>query len=213
MKVKRFLTRCTPQGGVLSPLAWNLAFQSLLQTFTKGQVQICGFTDDACLIATGESPLLPRFLMQEAIDKALAWGRSRELQFSGPKTVVVLFTHKRVFRTPPSLKVGNTELPYSNHVLYLGVEVDSKLSWTRHVLKKDRIAKFKLMHVIRAIGKLWEPSPKITRWAYSSIIRPGLTYGCHVWARAITDKSIASFLPNQFGSLIKVVVRVVEEIF
>ena len=127
VKVKRFLARSTPQGGVLLPLAWNIAFESLLQTFSKGQVKICGFADDACLIATGESPLLLRFLMQEAIDKALAWGRSRGLQFSGPKTVAVLFTHKRVFRKPPPLKVGNTELPYSNHVRCLGVELDSKL--------------------------------------------------------------------------------------
>ncbi len=29
VKVKRFLTRGTPQGGLLSPLAWNLAFESL----------------------------------------------------------------------------------------------------------------------------------------------------------------------------------------
>ncbi len=132
-------------------------------------MKICGFADDACLIATEESPLLLRFLMQEAIDKALAWGRSRGLQFSGPKTVAVLFTHKRVFRKTPLLKVGNTELPYSNHVWYLGLELDSKLSWKRHVLEKVRTAKFKLMHVKRAIGKLWGPSPKITRWAYSSI--------------------------------------------
>ena len=116
VRVKRFLTRGTQQGGVLSPLAWNIAFDNLLQTFPKGQVKICGFTDDACLIVTGESPLLLRFLMQEAIDKALAWGRERGLQISGPKTVAVLFTHKRVFRTPPPLRVGSTELPYSNHV-------------------------------------------------------------------------------------------------
>ena len=70
VKVKRFLTRGRPQGGVLSPLAWNLAFESILQTFSKGQVKICGFADDACLIATGESPLFLRFLMQEAIIKA-----------------------------------------------------------------------------------------------------------------------------------------------
>ncbi len=35
---------------------------------------------------------------------------------------------------------------------------------------------------------------KNTGWAYSLIIRPALTYGCHVWARAIADKSIASSL-------------------
>ncbi len=69
--------------------------------------------------------------------------------------------------------------------------MDSKLSWKRHVLEKVRIAKFKLMHVRRAIGKLWGPWPKTTWMAYSSIIWPALTYGCHVWARPITDKSIA----------------------
>ncbi len=49
-------------------------------------------------------------------------------------------------------------------------------------------------HVRCVIGKLWGPSPKNTQWAYSSIIRPALTYGCHMWARAIADKSIASSL-------------------
>ena len=91
--------------------------------------------------------------------------------------------------------MGSTELPNSNHVRYLGVELDSKLSWKRHVLEKVKIAKFKLMHNVRALGKLWGPSPKITRWAYSSILRPALTCArCHVWSRAITDKSIASSL-------------------
>ncbi len=42
VKVKRFLTCITPQGGVLSPLAWYIAFESLLQVFSKGQVMICG---------------------------------------------------------------------------------------------------------------------------------------------------------------------------
>ncbi len=75
------------------------------------------------------------------------------------------------------------------------MELDSKLSWKRHVLEKVKIAKFKLMHNVRALGKLWGPSPKITRWAYSSILRPALTCArCHVWSRAITDKSIASSL-------------------
>ena len=79
---------------------------------------------------------------------------NRGLQFSGPKTVAVLFTHNRVFRTPPLLGWGT--LNY-HHIRYLGVELDSKLTWKRHVLEKVKIAKFKLMHVRRAIGKLWGP--------------------------------------------------------
>ncbi len=103
VKDKIFLTRGTPKKGVLSPLARNLAFESLLQTFSKGQVKICGFADDACLIATGESPLL-LFLMQEAINKALAWGRSRGLQFIGPKTDPI-YTQKD-FQETSTLKGG-----------------------------------------------------------------------------------------------------------
>ncbi len=66
------------------------------------------------------------------------------------------------------------------------MELDSKLSWKRHVLEKVRIANFKLMHMRCVICK--------PRWAYSSIIRPALTYSCHVWSRAIMDKSIAPSL-------------------
>ncbi len=126
---------------------------------------------------------------------------NRGLQFSGPKTVAVLFTHNRVFRTPPLLGWGT--LNY-HHIRYLGVELDSKLTWKRHVLEKVKTAKFKLMHVQRAIGKLWGPSPKITRWAYFSIIRLALTKGCQVWARAITDKSIVSSLVrvNRFALML-----------
>ena len=113
--IKRFLTPGTPQG-VLSPLAWNIALQSLLHNFLKGQVKVCGFADDACLIVTGESPFVFCFPMQEAIDKVLARRREKRLQFSGPKTVAVLLTHRRVFRTPPQLKMGSTELPFLNNV-------------------------------------------------------------------------------------------------
>ncbi len=52
----RALTKGTPQGGVLSPILWNLAFDSLLQKFDKGVVEIFGYADDACLITTAHDP-------------------------------------------------------------------------------------------------------------------------------------------------------------
>ena len=76
----------------------------------------------------------------------------------------------------------NTELPYSNHVRFLGVELDSKLSWKRHVLEKVRIAKFNLMHVRRVIGKLWGLSPKITRWAGLLLDHTACT---HIWLSCV----------------------------
>lgn len=33
----------------------------------------------------------------------------------------------------------------------------------------------------RAFGRNWGLAPKITRWIYTSIVRPGLCYACLVW--------------------------------
>ena len=49
-KEERRLTRGVPQGGVLSPLAWNILFDSFLALF-KGPVYVTGFADDAAFVA------------------------------------------------------------------------------------------------------------------------------------------------------------------
>jgi retron-type reverse transcriptase len=54
---ERRLTLGTPQGGVLSPLMWNLAFESFLDLFKTGPVRCCGYADDAGLVITGANPL------------------------------------------------------------------------------------------------------------------------------------------------------------
>ncbi len=70
----RLLTRGTPQGGVLSPILWNLAFDALLKKFDKGPVEIYGYADDACLITTAYKPETARKRMQTAVDRCVAWG-------------------------------------------------------------------------------------------------------------------------------------------
>ena len=65
--LERAITKGTPQGGVLSPLAWNLAFDSFLDLFTTGPVKVCGFADDAGLVITGIDPHTMRNLMQRTI--------------------------------------------------------------------------------------------------------------------------------------------------
>ena len=91
----RVLTKGTPQGGVLSPIAWNIDFDDLLNLFNQGPVHIKGFADDAALLVCGKDLFTLVHLMQTALDKALRWGLSRGLSFSAAKTVIVLFTHKR----------------------------------------------------------------------------------------------------------------------
>ena len=48
------ITRGTPQGGVLSPVIWNIVFESLLKRMGKA-VFSTGFADDGCGVATGKN--------------------------------------------------------------------------------------------------------------------------------------------------------------
>jgi len=71
----------TPQGGVLSPLMWNLVFDSLLEKFEEGRVMCCGYADDAALLIAGDKPHFLVDQMNRAIDKALEWGRGKRTNF------------------------------------------------------------------------------------------------------------------------------------
>ena len=61
------------------------------------------------------------------------------------------------------------------------------LNWTPHVTKKVAAAKRLLITLRNAIGRLWGPSPRLTKWAYTGMVRPILLYCSHVWVRAAVD--------------------------
>ncbi len=190
VKMGRYLTLGTPQGGVLSPLMWNLVFESLLAEFDEGFVKICGFADDAGLITVGSNTSVIHSRMQKAIDKALLWGDRAGLCFSPPKTVSVLFHRKRKLDIPPKLKMNGELIPYSKTVRYLGVTLDDQLIWKLHARQKIQAAKGHLLKLKNAMGKLWGTAPKLTRWLFTGIVRPALTYGALVWCKVCKDKTI-----------------------
>ena len=161
----RFLTKGTPQGGVISPIIWNIAFDEFLQKFDSGPVKGSFFADDAGLHLRGPvlSTLVP--IMQDKIDEATDWGAKCGLKFSAPKTIAVVFTRRRV-QNPPTLTMGGVEITYSKSVRYLGVQLDSKLLWNEHIDQKIKVAKRKMMLLKGVVGRIWGTSPAITRWAY-----------------------------------------------
>jgi ribonuclease HI/retron-type reverse transcriptase len=181
--IERALTRGTPQGGVLSPVIWNLVFEGLLDLYEEGFVNVCGFADDAGLITVGTHPHVLMSRMQKATDLALEWGKKAGLKFSPPKTVVVLFTHKRKYNMPPPLIMEGSAIPFSNTVKYLGITLDHKLSWRPHLENKLRASKSHLLNIRNAMGKLWGLPPRMARWVFTGIVRPSLTYGALVWAK------------------------------
>ena len=172
------------QGSILSPTIWSLVFDSFLNEMnTNTPVKTIGFADDACHYITGIDPGTLVDLMQDILKKAVVWGKSRGLKFVPEKTVATFFFRKRTFKEPKKLKMDGTEINFSDHTKYLGVTLDQKLNWNKHVDNKISKCRRNIWRIKNAIGSLWGPNPLALRWALNGIIFPSLSYGCVVWSR------------------------------
>ena len=182
-----FPTKGSPQGGVLSPLVWILAMDSLLSQFKKGAVRVVGYADDVLLRIQGLDPNSMVKKMQKAIDTAVSWAAENGLRFNPAKTECCFF-HNKQSRSVPTfddLKMGGVTLKYSSQIKYLGLILDQRLTFKPHLEQKCLKAKRLLNLAKQVIGKEWGLAPHKVMWVYNSIVRPQVTYGSLVWANKI----------------------------
>ena len=103
-----------------------------------------GFADDLALLVTlelhssGDRGFNADTLI-EVTQKSLAvieeWCKESDLQLSVMKTHAVMFTWKRKWNFTKPLKVNGTVIEIKNSTKFLGVILDSKLSWNEHTLQ------------------------------------------------------------------------------
>ena len=185
-----YLHKGTPQGGVFSPIAWNLAFDDLLSAFDDDPTLAIGFADDGSLLISGPDHFTLANLAQTSINKAVAWGKLRGLSFSHSKTTAILFHRK--YSHPekhlPKLHINNKPIEYKETVKYLGITLDRKLSFTQHIKDKFASARKSLLLHRAAMGVMWGPAPHLVKWLFEGMIRPAFSYGCHIWGRVTSSK-------------------------
>merc|ERR1712020_450354 len=104
-----------------------------------------------------------------------------------------MFTNKRKWTEHP-IKINGEIIPFKKEVKYLGVILDSKLSGTSHVKYKIGKAKRHLMAFHYAITKKYGPQPLLMKRAYTTIVIPALTFGCHVFGDKCLQETIKKSL-------------------
>ena len=72
-------------------------------------------------------------IIQRALAELTEWGLTAGLKFSPQKTVAIIFTRANKLILPRKLRMNNEEIEYTTEVKYLGVHLDSKLSWSTHL--------------------------------------------------------------------------------
>ena len=182
--------RGCPQGGILSPLLWNLVMNNLF-SFTRNKIpcDLQGFADDLMLTASGFDADTLRDVTQRSLNAIEEWCKDNDLKISTSKTHSVMFTRKQKWKLARPLTVHGENLKLEETTKFLGVTLDQKLSWAPHIAKQTKKAKGVLMMCKTAMGPTWGFTPATMKWIYSAIVRPMLAYGAVIWINGLNNQA------------------------
>jgi hypothetical protein len=173
-----------PQGSVLSPLLFTL-FTSDIPKSKKAQLAL--FADDTAMYYTGRSPTAVAQTLQTAATVLGVWFRKWRIEVNPDKSQAVLFSSPLKKFDPPlpsPINMYSKPIPWAKKAKYLGVTLDSHLSFDSHIkIAKDRaaFAVGRLHFLLTAKSKL---SLRCKLRLYTSVIRPIMTYACVIFAHS-----------------------------
>ncbi|KAL4104231.1 hypothetical protein QTP88_019540 [Uroleucon formosanum] len=201
----RSVTCGIPQGSVLGPALWNVAYDGLLGIRVPPGVHLVGFADDLAVIGVARTgPLL-----EEALNPTLAaineWMLQRGLQLAHHKNEAALLTNRRAF-TPPRLEVGGHPINITKSLRYLGVTLDQRLNFAPHV---DTVAK-KAARSGAALARLMPTirgPDQSKRRLLNTVVDSQLLYAAPAWISrvAVVARTRASLIRPQRSAALRTI--------
>ena len=121
-----------PQGSIQGPLPFSV-FMNDLSNECENQLYLHG--GDSTLFCEIKSTDDPKFItttQNRDFERKRVWASRWKDTFEPSKCKVMTISRKRI-PTRPELQFGSTPLAVMNGLEILGVTIDSKLTWTKHV--------------------------------------------------------------------------------
>lgn len=145
---------------------------------TEGVI-IGTFADDTAALAVDACPIKASEKLQVSLDNISNWLRVWRIKANETKSVHVTFALRR--DTCPHVKLNGIEVPQVSDVKYLGLHLDRRLTWRKHVFTKRKALGLQL----RKIHWLLSGRSKVTLenklLLYKCILKPVWTYGIQLW--------------------------------
>ena len=180
-----------PQGSVLGPLMFIMFVNDLAHT-----CPCYLFADDCIIEQYGNTPIDAVTSTNELLPTVAKWYENNLLKLNTSKTYVLMLANRQIDtdQLPPVVINGNTAT-YTNSFKYLGLHLDTTLSWNEHIA----CTKNKILPVISKFARIRHLIDLQTaKLYYTSLIRPQLEYAAAVrFNMSATNINIIEILQNR----------------
>ncbi|MEW8548508.1 MAG: reverse transcriptase domain-containing protein, partial [Candidatus Thiodiazotropha sp.] len=172
-----------PQGSVTAPLLFSIY---ILDMFSGISGDHCKFADDGTLWHSGVQVQQLEDKVCKDVSILKAWCRKWRMNISLPKTEITLFSKKSDTLYQPKIKIDDQILQYNKTPKLLGIYLDEKLSFKKHIEVVAQKAS-KCLGMLREIKGIAKVSSKNLIQLYTSLVRPVIEYGGMIWQVASSD--------------------------
>lgn len=176
-----------PQGSVLGPLLWNIAFDSVLRSGAEPGCVIVCYADDTLVLASADT--VCGAVARANLQVRLVLGRIRRLGLvvAADKTEAVLFYGKRRGSKKedlPHIQIGSEWIKTSNSMKNLGIMLDSRLSFIDHFKYAAQKATKITKALCRLMPNLRGPT-QTKRRLYAEVVLSVVLYGAPIWSEKL----------------------------
>ena len=193
---RKFITCGVPQGSVLGPLLF-LIYINDLPNISK-VLNFYLFADDTNIYYEDSSLHKLEKRINKELSNLYLWLNVNRLSLNIDKTNFVIFhPYNKPLRYNVTIKIHKKAICEKSSIKYLGVLIDSTLSWKDHISKISN-------NLSRAIGILYKIRPfvntKIMKDIYYALIYSHLVYAIEVWGSAC-DTHLSNIMTQQKRSV------------
>ena len=172
-----------PQGSSLSVTLFLIAINTVSE-FVGSHIQKSLFVDDMRISYASKDLLKIKSRLQHTLTELSRWSEFSGFQFSESKCEVLICSRKTGLDPSIQLKLNDFILPIVKEKKFLGVILDSKLTWKPHILQlKDKCNRS--LNLLKTIARSkCRTDTKMLLRIHKATILSKLEYGCQAYCTA-----------------------------
>ena len=145
---------------------------------TNDHSKVSQFADDTASWANGKKPKKVLQTLQKLNNRLVVWCKTWRIKLSPNKTQYIIFHRKHVRKRNLIMTIDGCDLRPANVVEFLGVKLDSSMTFKKHQKKINTELKRRKGRLSQITGSHYKPkaSTELSMKIFRSMILPVVTY-------------------------------------